>query len=139
MFRSVWNRSHSGADTLCLHGAGSKLERYDSTKDHLHEALFTRYRITCILDPFSYRIEVVFIRLCMNPIRSAPTIPYNFCSESACGTKMNPVQSVPFCFTCKHRNPIHNALKPRFDNRMALMQMRLIDCLANRQRKQQIW
>ena len=37
MFRSVWNRSHSGTDTLCLHGTGSKLERYGSTKDHLHK------------------------------------------------------------------------------------------------------
>ena len=37
MFRSVWNRSHSGTDTLCLHGTGSKLERYGSTKDHLNK------------------------------------------------------------------------------------------------------
>ena len=41
---------------------------------------------------------------------------------------MDPVQSVPFCFTCKHRNPIRNSPKPSFD-RMASMQMRLIDCL----------
>ena len=41
------------------------------------------------------------------------------CSPSAGGTKMNQVQSLPFCFTCKHRNPVQNALKPRFDNRMA--------------------
>ena len=40
-------------------------------------ALFARYQITYISDPFSYRIGVVFIRLCMNPIRSAPTIRYN--------------------------------------------------------------
>ena len=36
------------------------------------------YRITYVSDPFSYRIGVVFIRLCMNPIRSAPTTRYNF-------------------------------------------------------------
>ena len=73
----------------------------------------------------------------MNPIRSAPTIGYN--SASAGNTKMNPVQSVPFCFTCKHCNPIRNAPKPCFDNRIASVQMRLVDCLANRQGKQQIW
>ena len=33
----------------------------------------------------------------------------------------DPVQPVPFCFTCKHRNPILNAPKPRFDNWMDLM------------------
>ena len=60
------------------------------------------------------------------------------CSASAGGTKINPAQSVPFCFTCKHRNPIRNAPRHCFDNRMASMQMRSIDCLANRQRKQQI-
>ena len=73
--------------------------------------------------------------LCMNPIRCAPTVRYN-CSASAGGTKMDQVQSVLFCFTCKHRYPIRNAPKPRFDNRMASVQMRLIDHLANRQRKQ---
>ena len=40
-------------------------------------ALFTRYRITYVSDPFSYRIGVLFIRLWMNPIRSAPTVRYN--------------------------------------------------------------
>ena len=64
--------------------------------------------------------------------------PVQFCSASAGGTTKDPVQCVPFCFTCKHHNPIRKAPKPRFDNRMASMQMRLIDCLANRQRKQQI-
>ena len=38
---------------------------------------------------------------------------------------MDPVQSIPFCFTCKHGNPIRNAPKPRFDNGMASVQMRL--------------
>ena len=40
-------------------------------------SLFTRYRITYASDTFSFRIRAVFIRLCMNPIRSAPTIRYN--------------------------------------------------------------
>ena len=31
MFRSVWDQIHSGTDPLCLHGTGSKLERYGST------------------------------------------------------------------------------------------------------------
>ena len=31
MFRSVWDRIHSGMDPFCLHGTGSKLERYSST------------------------------------------------------------------------------------------------------------
>ena len=44
---------------------------------------------------------------------------------------MDPIQSEPYCFKCKHRNPIRNARKPCFDNGMASMQMRLIDCLAN--------
>ena len=49
------------------------------------------------------------------------------CSASAGGTKMDPVQTpVQFCIRCKHRNPIRNAPKPRFDNRVASMQMRLI-------------
>ena len=65
--------------------------------------------------------------------------PAQLYSASAGGTKMNPVQSVPFRFTCKHRNPIRNVPKPRFDNRMASMQMRLTNCLVNRQKKQQIW
>ena len=65
--------------------------------------------------------------------------PVQLCSPSAGGTKMDPVQSIPFCFTCKHHNPIRNAPEPLFDNRMASMQMRLIDCLADRQRKQKIW
>ena len=54
------------------------------------------------------------------------------CSNSAGGMKMDPVQSVPFRFTC---NPIRNTPKLRFDNRMASMQMRFIDCLTNRERK----
>ena len=58
-----------------------------------------------------------------------------FCFASSGGTKVDPLQSVPFCFTCKHRNPIQNASKPRFDNRMTSMQMELIDCLANRKKK----
>ena len=57
--------------------------------------------------------------------------PVQLYSVSAGGTKMNPIQSVPFCFTYKHRNPIGNARKPRFDNRMASTQIKLIDCLAN--------
>ena len=52
------------------------------------------------------------------------------CSASAGATKMDPLQSVSFCFRCKHRNLIRNAPKPRFDNKMASIQMRLIDCLA---------
>ena len=52
----------------------------ESEKNHgflSSKALFTRYRITYVSDPFSYRIGIVFIRLYMNPIRSAPTIRYN--------------------------------------------------------------
>ena len=41
--------------------------------------------------------------------------PIQFCSASAGGTKIDPVQSVLFCFTCKHRNPIRNAPKRCFD------------------------
>ena len=37
MFRSVWDRIHYGTDPLCLHGTGSKLERYSSIWDHLHK------------------------------------------------------------------------------------------------------
>ena len=35
MFRSIWDRIHSGTDPLCLHGTGSKLERYGFMWDHL--------------------------------------------------------------------------------------------------------
>ena len=42
-----------------------------------NETLFTRYRITYVSDPFSYRIGVLFVRPCMNPTRSAPTMRYN--------------------------------------------------------------
>ena len=56
--------------------------------------------------------------------------PIQRLSASAGGTKMDPVQSVTFCFTCKHGNPTWQAPRPRFDSRMASMQMRLIDCLA---------
>ena len=31
MFRSLWDWIHSGTDPLCLHGTGSRLERYGST------------------------------------------------------------------------------------------------------------
>ena len=31
--------------------------------------------------------------------------PVQLCSVSAGGTKIDPVQSVLFCFTCEHRNP----------------------------------
>ena len=58
--------------------------------------------------------------------------PVQLCSASADGAKMDPIQSVPFCFTCKHRDPTWNAPKPRFDNRMASMQISLIDCLAKK-------
>ena len=44
---------------------------------HENQALFTRYWITYVSDPVSYQIGVLFIRLCMNPIRSAATIRYN--------------------------------------------------------------
>ena len=84
----------------------------------------------------------LFISLCMNPIRSAPTIRNNSAPRtSAGGTKMDLAQSIPLCFTYKHRNPLQNAPKHCFDNRMASMQMRLMDCLTDRpeQRKQQIW
>ena len=37
MFRSVWDRTHCGTDPPCLHGTGSKLERYGSIWDHLHK------------------------------------------------------------------------------------------------------
>ena len=37
MFRSVWDRIHYGTDPLCLHGTGSKLERYGSIWDHVHK------------------------------------------------------------------------------------------------------
>ena len=37
MFRSVWDRIYYGTDPLCLHGTGSKLERYGSIWDHLHK------------------------------------------------------------------------------------------------------
>ena len=104
-----------------------------------YEALFTRYRITYVSYPFSYRIGVVFIRVCVNLIRSAPTIRYNPVPHQQMVRKWIWYNQYLFCFTCKHRNPIRNAAKPRFDNRMASMQMKLIDCLANRQRKQQIW
>ena len=62
--------------------------------------------------------------------------PVQLHSSEAGGIKMNPAQSISFCFTCKHCNPTANAPKPCSDNKMASMQMKLIDCLANRQRKQ---
>ena len=65
--------------------------------------------------------------------------PVELCSVTAGGTKMDPVQSVPFCFKCEHRNPIRSAPKPSLDNTMVSVQMRLTDCLASRKRKQQIW
>ena len=37
MFRSVWDRIHYDKDLLCLHGTGSKLERYGSIWDHLYK------------------------------------------------------------------------------------------------------
>ena len=37
MFRSVWDRIHYGSDPLCLHGTGSKLERYGSVWDHFRK------------------------------------------------------------------------------------------------------
>ena len=48
------------------------------------------------------------------------------CYESAGGTKMDPVQSVPFCFTREDHNPIRNAPNLAL-NKMASLQMRLID------------
>ena len=38
------------------------------------KAPFTRYRITYISDPFSCQIRLLFTRLCMNPIISAPLV-----------------------------------------------------------------
>ena len=61
-----------------------------------------------------------------------PNNPMQLCSASAGGTKMDPVKFVLFRFTCKHRNPIRNAPKLRFDNRMVSIPMRLINCLTNR-------
>ena len=55
--------------------------------------------------------------------------PVQACSASTGRTKMDPLQSVPFCFTCNSRNPIGNALKPCFDNRMASMQLIEVDRL----------
>ena len=56
------------------------------------KALFTRDQITYVSDPFSYQIGVVFIGLCMNPIRSTPTIWYNCTPHQQGGMKMDPVQ-----------------------------------------------
>ena len=36
-FRSVWDRINYGTDPLCLHGTGSRLERYGFVWDHLHK------------------------------------------------------------------------------------------------------
>ena len=94
----------------------------------------------------TYRIPFhIGLRLCLYgsaiikyPLlqQSGTTLP-----PSAGGTKMDPVQSVPFCFTCKRCNPIRNAPKSGFDNKMASVQMRLISYWrigrANKQRKQQ--
>ena len=44
--------------------------------------------------------------------------PTQLCSASPGGTKIDQVQSVLLCFTCKHRNPIRNAPKSRLDNRI---------------------
>ena len=44
------------------------------------------------------------------------------CSASAGATKMDPVQSVPFCFTCKHRNPIRNETLSKFALVIGLLQ-----------------
>ena len=51
--------------------------------------------------------------------------PEQLCSASAGSTNVNLVQSVPLCFKCKHRNAIRNAPRPRprFDNRMASVQV----------------
>ena len=42
------------------------------------------------------------IRYVSDPVNN----PLQLCFPSVGGTKMNPVQSVPFCFTCKHHNLI---------------------------------
>ena len=98
-------------------------------------ALFTRYRITYVSDSLFMSVwGCVYTAL-----RETDTLYSNnlvqLCSASAGGTKMDPVQSVPFSVTSEHRNLIRNNPKPRFDNGMASMQIRLLDCLANRQRK----
>ena len=85
-------------------------------------------------DQFSYWIgDCVY-----TPLHEFDTLcsnnPVQLCSASAGGTIKDPVQCVPFCFTCKHHNPIRNAPKSRLDNRLASMQTRLIDFLANRQK-----
>ena len=51
--------------------------------------------------------------------------PVQLCTASAGDTKWIRYNPYPFCFTYKHRNPIRNAPKPRFDNRIASTQMRL--------------
>ena len=91
-------------------------------------ALFTWYWITYVSDRgFVYTALLESDTLCSNN-------PIQLCSPSAGGAKMDPAQSVPFCFTCKHHNLIQNSPKPRFENRMASVQVRLINCLANGQR-----
>ena len=88
----------------------------------------------------TYRILFhIGLGLCLcGSTRIRYALPQQSGTASAGGTKMDP-QSVPLCFTCKHRNLIWNAPKLRSYNRMASMQMKLIDWSANRQRKQQIW
>ena len=49
-------------------------------------------------------------------VRDVAYLPsHNSCNQarstSGGGTKSNPVQIIPVCFICKHRNPIQNALK----------------------------
>ena len=59
--------------------------------------LFTRYWITYVSDHFSYKIEILFTWLCMNPIQ--------LCFASAGGMKMDLVQFVPFYFMGKQCDP----------------------------------
>ena len=71
----------------------------------------------------------MFKRFCMNPIRSAPTIWYNSAPHQQVVQNESGTIRTILCF----RDPIRNAPKLCFDNRIASTQMKLIDCLANRQ------
>ena len=103
------------------------------------QALFTRYRITYVSDPFSYRIGVLFIRLCMNPISSAPTIRYKSAPHQQVVRKWTRYN--PYCSDSGVNIVIRYEPLPNLALIVGWLQYKrkLIDCLANRQRKQQIW
>ena len=87
-----WTAASSLVDEFCFIFVETVLR----TTTKVIIALSTLRWITYVSDPFSYRIGVVFILPCTNPIRFATTVHYNSAPHQQVARKFCTIRTVVF-------------------------------------------